>query len=263
MNQLQIFKDEQIIPVKENESGEVIVSGRNVHEFLKVQQDFSDWMKKQLEMIGANKDIEYSLLKGETSEIGGRPSTEYVLTIDTAKEICMIAGVAPRTNDETRKLSKQARQYFISIEKAWNSPEMVMKRALEIANRNIQNLRLVNEEYKTKIEEDKPKTLFADAVAVSNNTILVGELAKLLKQNGMNIGQNRLYELLRKEGYLGKSGERYNQPSQHSMDLKLFEIKKSVINNPDGSIRVTSTTKVTGKGQIYFINKFKNMLMLC
>lgn len=106
------------------------------------------------------------------------------------------------------------------------------------------------------IEELKPKALFADSVASSRNSILVGELAKLLNQNGIDIGQKRLFQILRDKGYLLKSGEDYNIPSQYSMDLKIMDIKKSSVNNPDGSVRITRTPKVTGKGQIYFVNKF-------
>src|SRR5690625_4856062 len=106
------------------------------------------------------------------------------------------------------------------------------------------------------IEEQKPKVLFADAVETSRSSVLVGELAKLIKQNGYNIGQNRLFEWLRNNGYLMKRGQSRNLPTQKSMDLELFEVKKRTINNPDGSIRTTSTPMVTGKGQVYFIDKF-------
>lgn len=108
-----------------------------------------------------------------------------------------------------------------------------------------------------KIEEDKPKVLFADAVCASQTSILVGDLAKLLKQNGVEMGQNRLFTYLRDNGYLIKNGSSRNMPTQRSMDMGLFEVKESSITNPDGSIRITRTTKVTGKGQIYFINKLK------
>lgn len=104
--------------------------------------------------------------------------------------------------------------------------------------------------------ELKPKALFADAVASSKNSILIGELSKIIKANGYDIGQRRLFSWMRERGYLMKSGEAYNQPTQRSMDLGLMEIKKSTINNPDGSIRTTTTTKITGKGQVYFVNKF-------
>ena len=107
-----------------------------------------------------------------------------------------------------------------------------------------------------KIEEYKPKAIFADAVSASKTSILVGELAKILHQNGVAIGQNRLFEWLRNNGYLCCYGERYNMPTQRSMEMSLFEIKETTINNPDGSIRVSRTVKVTGKGQQYFINKF-------
>ena len=107
-----------------------------------------------------------------------------------------------------------------------------------------------------KIEADRPKVLFADAVETSKSTILVGDLAKLLKQNGVDIGQKRLFAWLRDHGYLIKSGASKNMPTQTAMERKLFEIKETTISNPDGSIRVTRTTKVTGKGQQYFIEKF-------
>ena len=113
--------------------------------------------------------------------------------------------------------------------------------------------RIVAEE---KIKADRSKVLFAESVEVSKGSILVGDLAKLIKQNGYEIGQKRLFEWLRANGYLMKSGNSYNMPTQYSMELGLFEVKEHVINNPDGSVRVTRTPKVTGKGQRYFINKF-------
>ena len=106
------------------------------------------------------------------------------------------------------------------------------------------------------IEQDKPKVLFADAVSASKTSVLVGDLAKIIKQNGVDIGQKRLFEWLRNNGYLIKGGSSKNMPMQKAMDMGLFEVKETTINNPDGSIRVTKTTKVTGKGQAYFINKF-------
>lgn len=107
-----------------------------------------------------------------------------------------------------------------------------------------------------QIAEMKPKALFADAVATSKTSVLVGQLAKILRQNGIEIGQNRLFAWLRGNGYLCKRGRNYNMPTQYAMSLGLFEIKERTINNPDGSVRVTKTTMVTGKGQQYFINKF-------
>ena len=105
----------------------------------------------------------------------------------------------------------------------------------------------------------KPKEIFADAVSVSNTLILIGELAKIIKQNGIDIGQNRLFIWMRENGYLiSRKGNDYNMPTQKSMNLELLEIKERAINNPDGSVRITKTVLVTGKGQQYFINKFLN-----
>lgn len=114
----------------------------------------------------------------------------------------------------------------------------------------------VIEEQTVQIEEMKPKAIFADAVAASDTSILVGELAKLLRQNGFHTGQNRLFAILRDQGYLIKCGSSKNMPTQTSVDRGLFEIKETIINNPDGSIKISKTPKVTGKGQQHFINKF-------
>lgn len=123
---------------------------------------------------------------------------------------------------------------------------------------------LKEEREKTKIlknenEQLKPKALFADTVSASDTSILIGQLAKLLKQNGNDIGQNRLFKILRKDGYLGKSGENYNLPTQKSMNLKVMEIKERTVNNSDGSVRITKTPMITGKGQVYFVNRYKEI----
>lgn len=116
----------------------------------------------------------------------------------------------------------------------------------------------VMERQNKQINEMKPKAIFADAVATSDTSILIGDLAKLIKQNGTDIGQKRLFERMRNDGYLIKKGTSKNMPTQMAMEKGLFEVKERTISNPDGSTRITRTTKVTGKGQIYFINKFKN-----
>ncbi|WP_088656237.1 phage antirepressor KilAC domain-containing protein [Geofilum rhodophaeum] len=108
----------------------------------------------------------------------------------------------------------------------------------------------------SQVREMAPKALFADAVSTSSRSCLIGELAKILKQNGVEIGQNRLFEWLRSHGYLGVRGEYRNLPTQRAIEMGLFEIKKTTINKPDGTVLVSNTTKVTGKGQIYFVNKF-------
>ena len=115
------------------------------------------------------------------------------------------------------------------------------------------------QQLEAKVQSDKSKVLFAEAVEISGHSILVGELAKLLKQNGVDIGQNRLFQTLRDDGFLIRAkGEQWNDPTQRSMDMELFEVKRRTINNSDGTVHVVKTTKVTPKGQIYFVNKFKN-----
>ena len=139
-----------------------------------------------------------------------------------------------------------------TLEDALLNPDTLIKLAT-----NLKEEQEKRKQAEATIEEQKPKVLFADAVETSESSILVGELAKILKQNGVDIGQNRLFKWLRNEGFLIKQkGENYNLPTQRSMEQGLFEIKKRTINNPDGSIRTTRTPKVTGKGQIYFVKKF-------
>lgn len=242
MENITIVQNQELIPVTENDQNEVVVSGRDLHKFLEIGTQYTKWFYRMIE-YGFEENIDYVALSQKRITAQGN-QTEYVdhfLKLDAAKEISMI-----QRNDK----GKKARKYFIQIEKAWNSPEMIMKRALQIADKKIMTLQ-------TKIEEDKPKVLFADAVDSSTSSVLVGELAKLISQNGYDIGQNRLFEWLRDNGFLIKrKGESFNLPTQRSMEQGLMDIKKRTINNADGSIRTTRTTKVTGKGQQYFINKF-------
>ena len=132
-----------------------------------------------------------------------------------------------------------------------NNPDLAIKTFQALKEEQEKNKRLVAEN-----AEMKPKALFADAVATSHSSILVGDLAKILRQNGVIIGQHRLFNWLRNTGYLIKSGASKNMPTQRTMEMGLFEVKESTVTNPDGTVRITRTTKVTGKGQQYFINKF-------
>ena len=139
-----------------------------------------------------------------------------------------------------------------TIEDALLNPDTLIKLAT-----NLKDEQQKRKQAEQTIEQQKPKVLFADAVETSESSVLVGELAKIIKQNGVNIGQNRLFDWLRDNGFLIKQkGENYNLPTQRSMEQGLFEIKKRTMNNPDGSIRTTRTPKVTGKGQVYFVKKF-------
>lgn len=139
-----------------------------------------------------------------------------------------------------------------TLEKALESPDFLIQLATKLKEEQEKNKKLEADN-----ERMKPKEIFADAVSVSDTSILIGELAKILKQNGIEMGQNRLFEWMRKNGYLiSRKGTDYNMPMQKSMEMGLFEIKERTINNPDGSVRITKTVLVTGKGQQYFINRF-------
>ena len=138
-----------------------------------------------------------------------------------------------------------------TIEKAIYNPDFIINLATKLKDEQAKTAALTADN-----ETMKPKALFADAVATSHTSILIGDLAKLIRQNGVDIGQNRLFAWMREHGYLIGSGDRRNMPTQRAMDLELFDIKERTFQNPDGSVRITKTTKVTGKGQQYFINKF-------
>ncbi len=156
----------------------------------------------------------------------------------------------------------KALQFKLDFIEAFNEMEQTIKSSFQLPQTYAEALRQLaekvedNEKQKQLIAEQAPKALFADAVATSKQSCLVGELAKILRQNGVEIGQNRLFSWLRENGFLCQGGERYNQPTQRAMEMDLFEVKKTTINKPDGSILVSTTTKVTGKGQVYFVNKF-------
>lgn len=136
------------------------------------------------------------------------------------------------------------------------SDDELMAKALLVANNKIAERDKIIEQKQARIEQMKPKEIFADAVATSHTSILIGDLAKLICQNGVQIGQKRLFVWLRDRGYLIKSGSSYNMPTQRYIEQGLFEIKESNLVNPGGSVRITRTPKVTGKGQVYFVNKF-------
>lgn len=132
----------------------------------------------------------------------------------------------------------------------------IMARALLIAQKTIDRKNELIALHEATIEDMKPKALFADAVADSDGTCLIGELAKMMCQNGLEIGQNRLFKLLQRDGYLGKSGSNWNVPTQRSMDMKLFRIKETAVTHSDGRVTINRTPKVTGKGQAYFIGRY-------
>ena len=236
-----------IIQVTADESGNPLVSGRALHAWLGVDTEYRHWSKRNFDQLIEGEEFRSFLT--ETSDLGGRPATDHHLTLEAAEMVCMLS--------RTEK-GNLARRYFVRIKKDWNSPEKVIARALQMTNELLSAERFKVEQLEAARAAAKPKELFADAVAAAQTDILIGELAKLLRQNSIDIGQNRLFDELRNDGYLISDKRRsdYNLPTQKAMDLNLFRIKESSVINADGTVRITKTTKVTGHGQIYFINRY-------
>ncbi|RVU69801.1 MULTISPECIES: phage antirepressor KilAC domain-containing protein [Lactobacillus] len=235
------------IQIKDNQQ---LVSARELHKGLGLKKKFSAWWEQSSKKFESGTDYtrepESYLVKSGNGTV--RKYDDWLLTIDMAKELCMMS--------ETAK-GQEVRRYFIQVEKNWNSPDMVMHRALEISNSRVKELEGKNKALLLQAEEMKPKALFADSVATSKSTILVGELAKILRGNGVDIGATRLFKWMREHGYLiNRKGSDWNMPTQKAMNLGLFKIKETTITHSDGHVSTSKTPKVTGKGQQYFINKF-------
>lgn len=239
--------EKMLIPI--NYDGEQpTVSARDLHEGLEVKSNFTTWFDRMCEYGFTENDYKKCFPKMESGLNGGQNMVDYQISVDMAKQICMI---------QRSEKGKQYRQYFIDLEKAWNTPEQVMARALKLADRTIDTLKEDNKKLIEENERMKPKEIFADAVSASTSSILIGDLAKLLRQNGVDIGAKRLFEYLRNHGYLIKrKGSDWNMPTQKSMNMGLFEIKESTHIDGNGCNIVTRTPKATGKTQIYFVNKF-------
>lgn len=232
----------ELIEVTLNDNHEPVISGRQLHEALGVNSNYTTWFDRMTD-YGFTENQDYVLLSnfGNQTGRGGHNRVDHIIKLDMAKEIAMI---------QRTERGKQVRQYFIQVEKDFNSPEKIMARALLMADQKVHNL-------EAKIEADRPKVLFAEAVSASHTSILVGELAKLLKQNGVDMGANRLFNWLRAHGYLIKrNGRDWNMPTQKSVEMGLIRVKETSITHADGHITVSKTPLVTGKGQQYFINKF-------
>ena len=233
----------ELIPIN-YEGEQPTVSARDLHDGLEIKSKYADWFKN-ISAYGFNENVDYFTVS-KNLENGGR-TIEHIVSVDMAKQICML---------QRSEKGRQYRQYFIDLEKAWNTPEQIFARALKMADREIEKLKASNGRLSEDVTRMKPKEIFADAVSASHTSILVGELAKLLKQNGVETGQKRLFEWLRNNGYLIKGGSSRNMPTQRAMELGLFEIKEGSYVNGEGVNITTKTCKVTGRGQLYFINKF-------
>lgn len=230
------------------EAEQPTVSARDLHEALEIRERFSLWFSRYADVF--EKGTDYQSVGKPTVVNNGakRVLDDFLLSTDMAKHISMM------TKTEKGKIM---RQYFIDLEKAWNTPEQVMARALKLADKTIDTLKEDNKKLIEENEKMKPKVIFADAVRASSSSILIGDLAKLLRQNGVDIGAKRIFEYLRNHGYLIKrKGSDWNMPTQKSMNMGLFEIKESTHIDGNGCNIVTRTPKATGKAQIYFVNKF-------
>lgn len=232
------------------ETEQPTISARELHKALEVSSRFSRWFDTNKEMFIEGEDYNKCTSSTVVNNGAVRELEDYEITVLMAKHLSMMS--------RTEK-GRDIRNYLIDLEKAWNTPEQIFARALKMADAEMEKLKSDNQYLIADIERMKPKEIFADAVATSKTSILIGDLAKLLKQNGIETGQKRLFDWMRQNGYLIKrKGSDWNMPTQKAMELGLFEVKESTVNNPDGSVRINKTTKVTGKGQQYFVNKFLN-----
>lgn len=223
------------------------VSARNLYRSLEIEKRFSAWFETN--SVGFVEKEDYTSVLTSTVVNNGaeRQLQDYSMTTDMAKHIALMS--------RTEK-GKECRQALIQLEKDWNTPEKVMARALQMANQRLEDFKKQNAVLISDNERMKPKEIFADSVSASEDTILVSELAKILKANGLDTGEKRLFQYLRENGFLiRRKGTDYNMPTQRSMELGLFVIKETAINRSDGRISVSKTPKVTGKGQQYFINR--------
>jgi anti-repressor protein len=239
------------IEVHEQDNAQ-FVDARQLQQFLNPTAEFSAWFKRQVERCDFQEGVEYAInsekMNGKDSLKLGRKAIEYVFTIDAAKEVCMVDG---------GQLGRVARRYFIAIEKEFR--EMVKPTAPAIPQTFAEALRLAAtqaeqlEAQSKQLEEQAPKVAFATALEVADQSIHVGELAKLMRQNGVEIGGIRLFKWLRANGFMTRN----NQPTQYSLERGLMEMKTSTWENPKtGDLNQAFTTLVTVKGQQYFVNKF-------
>lgn len=237
---------ENLIPVN-YDAEQPTVSARDLYTGLEIKSNFTTWFDRMCEYGFTKNDYKKRFPNLESGCNGGQNMVDYQISVDMAKQICMI---------QRSEKGRLYRQYFLDLEKAWNTPEQVFARALRMADKTIESLKADNTVLLESVERMRPKEVFADAVSGSRTSILIGELAKLLKQNGIEIGQRRLFSWMRENGFLVKRGSSMNMPTQKGMELGLFEIKEGSYINGVGENIITKTTKVTGKGQQYFINKF-------
>ena len=246
MNELQIFKNEKFGEVRTMSiDGEPWFVGKDICDIL--------GYARARNAIATNVDADDALKKGVIDSIGR--TQEMTLINESGLYSLILRSKLPSAKEfkhwVTSEVLPSIRKHggYITGQEHMTGEEL-LARAVKYANSKI-------EELESKVEVMTPKAIFADAVSTSKTSILIGDLAKLLKQNGIDMGQKRLFDWMRNNGYLIKQkGASYNRPTQRSMEMGLFEVKESSFVHPDGHTGITMTTKVTGKGQVYFINKF-------
>lgn len=220
-------------------------------------KDVAEWIEHSNSRVMLDSVDDTEKVVRNVYTLGGNQES-WFLTEDGLYEVLMQSRkpIAKAFKKEVKEILKSVRKHGAymtdnTLEEALTNPDFGIKLLTKLKEE-----KEARQKAEKKIEEDKPKVLFADAVSASDTSILIGDLAKILKQNGYDTGQKRLFEILRDEGFLMKSGTSKNMQTQKAMEIGLFEVKETTINNPDGSIRITKTTKCTGKGQQYFINYF-------
>lgn len=219
------------------------VLGRDLHEALGVKTEYKNWFPRMCEYgFFEGKDFRSFLIEST----GGRPALNHQITLSMAKELCML---------QRSEKGKEFRQYFIAVEEAWNKPEAVMARALQMANRTVEQLKKGVAELTEQNAALLPKAEYYDAVKDTSTVIQVKELSAYLCSNGVKIGRNKLFEKLRNDGFLCKSGETRNLPTQEALDARLMEVKQSVFVR-NGEVTTGSTTYITQKGLEYFLRRY-------
>lgn len=233
----------ELIKVEVNQNNEQAVSARELHEKLGIKKDFTDWFKYQIEKLGLREGFEFTPILGKTSEQGGRPSADYAVPLDIAKHLCMISG---------GEKAHSIREYFIQVERAWNSPEQVMARAIQIANKRIDG-------YIQTIKELTPAAEFGNAVSNNAGGILIRDYVKILENDGIRIGQDKLFSWLHLNGYIYRQKGYKPQwiPYKQYIEQGLFRVKETPISNSQYGDWISITIRVTGKGQKYFYEKLK------
>lgn len=235
---------ENLIKIEER-SGEQLVSGRELHKFLEIKARFNDWFPRMCEYgFIENKDYIAITQKRVTAQGNETTYTDYLMKISMAKELSML---------QRNERGKQAREYFIKCEEAWNSEDMVLARALQIQNKKILGYKEHIEVLENKIKEDAPRVSFAETIEKASDCILVREFSKIIANEGIHLGEKSLYKWFREKGFIFKNS---TEPMQSAVQRGLFKVSERVIKAVTGDI-VRSTTKITGKGQIYFLGLLK------